>query len=483
MTRRAFAAAACALTTALSLAAAPISDPRKSYRIGIAALEEKGLDPLQAVFASTIPLRVRAELLSVRERRMSAVEKAAYRENARLQALYASGKVLEGRNEERAKILFSEDSDRKKREGLVAADKMIEAGIKEISANEAFEGDRIAVEERKPIEIAEAEGSLLFSAAPRLPATEAALNDLDLLISGSITALEDYMVVELWAYHRYLGEEIYAWKMAVAPDDTDSALEGAAQAIVALVSAEASASLLVNADPESADIYVDGAYRGRGWARIRMIPPGEHVVRTAGPGYAAEERTVTLAEGEALEISMSLGKSSLPPLKISTSPDGAASVYLGAEYLGPAPAEVPAVDGVVSGRARMPGMEDSVFAAQGLSAESLQLVLEPESPDGKSPLEKAREKFYVSNAFLLLALPFTFVSVGMVISAVSTWDEAASGLDEGRYTQDEFARAESSMMRTVIIAGPIAAGFSGLTAWFLTDSIIRLGRYLKAARN
>jgi hypothetical protein len=483
MRGRAFAAAFLAGMTAFGLAAAPITDPRKSFRIGIASLKATGLDPQQEVFASTIPLRIRAELLSMKERRLSAEEMPAYRENARLLALYDSGKALESANDDRAKVLFSEDSDRKKREGRIAADKKIEARMEEIRDTEAFEEDLIPVDGRKPIEIAGDSDNVLLSAAPRLPASEAALNDLDLMISGSITGLEDYMIVELWAYHRYLGEEIYAWKMAVAPDDTDSAFEGAVRAIVALVSGEASASLLVKAEPESADIFVDGTYRGRGWARIRMIVPGTHVVRATGPGYTAQERTVTIAEGGTEEISIALGKSSFPPLNVITSPEGAASVYLGAEYLGPSPAEVPAVEGAVSGRARMQGMEDSVFAAQGLSAETIQLQLEPESPDGKSPLDRAREKFYSSNAFFLLALPFTFASVGIVISAVSSWDEASTGLEEGRYTQDQYARAESAMMRTVVIAGPVAAGFTGLTAWFLTESIVRLGRYLKAARN
>jgi len=480
--RRLLAAALAFLAAAASAEeAAKILDPRPAARVGVAALKEKGLDDRQSVFAKTIPLRIRAELAAVLERTLDVDEVDAYRENARRAALFEAGKSLDAETDARDKVLFTEASERSKRKSVAEAQKKIEARMDDIAAKEALGLLLIDVKAKKPVELATKGDELLLPASSRFPAAASAVNDVDIMVTGTLTGLEDYMVLEIWCYHRFLRRELFSWKSAVAIDDTEETVAKIAEALAAVLSGAASGRLVVRARPDTADIYVDGVYRGRGSVEMARVSPGAHAVEARARGYVPAGAEIVVPAGGSGEREIALEENGLPPFTLSTAPDGAA-VYLGAEYVGSSPAEIAAAEGLVSGRARMEGMEDALFAADGLSGETVSIELEAKPADGVTPLQKARDRFYSSNAYFLVSLPFTVVAVGAFISAIATWDEAAAGYEEGRYSAAEYETAREAMLETVIVAGPAAAACTGITAWFLGQSIVRLGKYLRAAR-
>jgi hypothetical protein len=63
-----------------------------------------------------------------------------------------------------------------------------------------------------------------------------------------------------------------------------------------------SAKINITSDPPGATVYVDGRERGQAPLRITALTPGDHAVRVVSTGYLENQRTVTLAPGQSMDV-------------------------------------------------------------------------------------------------------------------------------------------------------------------------------------
>jgi hypothetical protein len=100
-----------------------------------------------------------------------------------------------------------------------------------------------------------------------------------------------------------------------------------------------SGSLSVTSEPNGADIYVDGQYRGPTPSIVPGLAPGSHTVRVHKAGYDEFISTVTVYAGQITRVPVTF--SPPPPgvgsLEVSSDPAGA-SLFLDGHYMGLTPA-------------------------------------------------------------------------------------------------------------------------------------------------
>jgi hypothetical protein len=100
-----------------------------------------------------------------------------------------------------------------------------------------------------------------------------------------------------------------------------------------------SGSLSITSEPNGADIYVDGQYRGPTPSIVPGLAPGSHTVRVHKAGYDEFISTVTVYAGQITRVPVTF--SPPPPgvgsLEVSSDPAGA-SLFLDGHYMGLTPA-------------------------------------------------------------------------------------------------------------------------------------------------
>ena len=100
-------------------------------------------------------------------------------------------------------------------------------------------------------------------------------------------------------------------------------------------------ALVVVSEPEGADVYLDGAYRGKTKLTLEDVLAGTHQVTFKKTGYHEEERPVGVIYKETATLEVTL-KEKPGSLLILSSPQGA-EVYLDGQYKGKTPLSLSSV--------------------------------------------------------------------------------------------------------------------------------------------
>ncbi len=102
-----------------------------------------------------------------------------------------------------------------------------------------------------------------------------------------------------------------------------------------------SGTLEVSADPEGAEVLVNGISRGEAPCRIDRIPGGIVTLQLQAPGFIAQQREITLAAGEVQNINIQLkplpGTLRIVAVTTSATPLEGARVYIDNEFKGDTP--------------------------------------------------------------------------------------------------------------------------------------------------
>ncbi len=481
MSRTGKAAALLALLAQALAGAQALQDKRAEIRVGVCRFLAEGRDAFIESLADTIPLRLRDGLAGEARRSLSPEEASAYREWARASVLYEEGGKLREQSLSYARSFLTEAEARKLASARASAQAQMRASRQTIEAAEKAAASSIGVAQRKPIVVVDDGKGGLLEAVSRRPVRAAAMADLDIIVGGRVSALEDYLVIELWAYHRFLDEVIVDWKTAAARDDIGAALAEALLTLRPALTGKAEARLAVIVDPAEAELYLDGTYAGRGSLAAEWIEAGTHQVRAEAPGHASVQEEISLSAGETRELRISLEKKDRGTFRVASLPEGAA-VYLGAEYLGASPVDIDYPDRLVSGRLRAPGMQDALFVAGPDAPADVKIELIEAAAEGGSALDRARKAFYDANAKLMISLPLTILASGLFISDVSALSAAEAGYQTGTYSQEQYQSARKGLMLDMAASGPFLLVSAGFSTWFMGECLFRLARYLDAAR-
>jgi hypothetical protein len=437
--------------------------------------------PLEALFADSIPLRLKNDFSSLGplSRTISADESAAYVEFARLDGLFQKGENLKAKRVSKSGAFLSGGEGYAAAKSLKEAESAVTAALAELKSKEALPVtlDR---DGEKRIEIAQAASSSLFAASSRYPSGAASVNDLDILVGGRLSSQDEYLLVEAWAYHRFLKREIFYFSDVAGQDDMDALISEAGTSLAASLSGRALAGILVKTDPDGADVMVDGRYAGRSPLELGGLQPGEYSIRVEAQGYAAQERELSVEKGGRAELSLHLDPAVARTTMVDSTPSGA-KVYKGAEFKGLTPLDLAEPGTLTSNRARMEGYEDSIFISGDRPRESVSLPLLELQPDGVGRTKKTRDTFYSRNAYLMASLPVTVISTGMLVQTFTSMSENDTQLASSRISAATHDAADQALKGKLPVLLPVCGASLALSGWFLVDAIIWLDAYLKAA--
>jgi hypothetical protein len=457
---------------------ASLADKRQTVRIGFTRLAESNLSADQKTLADTIPLRLMDVLAALDARTISAEEAQAYRSASLTAKITEIGLSLDQGIANYDLKILSEKTEAAAQTARQALSPSIKTGREQLKAYRALDLSAVKIEGKKAIEWVKPEQSAkIFPHQLSGPQAFCVSQDLDILVTGTISGSAGYAFLEVYAYHRFLGKRIFSWKTALAEDDSVAAIDEFSGALAKAILGRETTSLLVKANPPKAEVRIDGVYVGNAPYSSPFMPPGKHEILVSSPGFGDMAATVVLEEGKAFEKSFELKSLDLGSLSLTTIPAGA-NIYVDATKVGQTPIDLPVQGDSRSIRAKEADHVDKIFVVPADSKAPLKIGLITKEDAEKNSFQKQRDRFYWSAGALMLSLPVCVLCVGMA----SQYDSTVSNINAGSYTDAQLTAAEQQVAvpyygwRTAAIAsGSVSAGLLGYCVY-------RFVVYLKASQ-
>ncbi len=385
----------------------PPVDSRKSWSAAFTALTPHDLPPEEQYLAFSIPLLLKNQLASVLKHTFSDEEMLAYQKQIISLELGTLYKSLAQLRQQRDEALFASPQDPK---AAAAAEKKLTEALDRIRWLEELDPALVKVEREKPIAVKEGTGvGNLFDPPSYSQYQYAVQIDTDLMIGGTASDVQGYILMDLWAYSATLQKIIYTFRDAAKPEEIYSSLEEAGKGLVGAMLGREWAALTILPDPPQCTVTIDGDSMGEGKVQSAYLTPGKHIVEVTAPGYESAEVVTTLAAFEDQSIPVSLVKRELPKVSISTIPPGA-SVYLDSVWMGTTPLvlELPPL------RSRLQLDLDGYYSVPmslgPASPPELAISLQRDVASRTALQTQARDRFYTALGFFALSLPIPLFS-------------------------------------------------------------------------
>jgi hypothetical protein len=290
---------------------------------------------------------------------------------------------------------------------------------------------------------------------------------LDLLVFGTIEPQSGYAAVVLNGYDAALDRIVFSWTGSCSPSDPAPLAVDYARKIERWVAGRDFARLELDVSPRASDVYVDGRELGEKERVIYSFSAGRMIVEAEAEGFKPRKIEEAVSLGERRRLGIDLERASTGLAHITSEPDGA---FLSIDALrsGAAPLDIPLTGRRTFVTAKKDGFEEQTIILPAKGDLTITIKLRPQ--DGLGPggrVKKAKDEFYTSLGYLVLAIPVTAVSTGVYNSYL----EAAprSLLD---------SRLVTGYNVSSVILGTTAVA----TAALAVNAIIRLVHYLGAAK-
>jgi hypothetical protein len=313
------------------------------------------------------------------------------------------------------------------------------------------------------------DGSLLPPVG--VPALVCADNKLDLLVYGRIESIGPYLVAEVVLYIAATNEDV--WKAAgyAAIDDLDGLVSDLERSLATALAGRDFSRIHFDISPESAEIQLDGKVYPGGFPLF--YSQDSFLATISAAGYRSASTRVAVVPGKDTIVKLSLETIHKDPVLIESSPSGA-FIYLDGTPLGVAPLELPGTDFPRVLTARLDGFDDlKLVVRPGL--ESGRVVLDLQASDGlayKDRFDQAKGAFYQSLGWLVMSLPVTVLSYGTFNSYLNL---APLPPTVSEQTADRLTAYYFGSRTVFWISAAVSVSL-------VTNSIVRLVRYIKAAR-
>jgi hypothetical protein len=308
---------------------------------------------------------------------------------------------------------------------------------------------------------------------PPLPGGEEAFlaeHSVDAFISGKMQYLYGRIYLELFLYTR---GSAYSFEQTLiySPEDMIAATGELKEAFASAVSGSVQALLRVHAEPEEAQVVVNGKLVRSG-EELR-VDPGELIITASARGWKNLELKTELEGGEETSLDISLDPLNMEKLGIAIPGIEDATVYLGALYVGKLSGifEMEVPEGLYSyiSTETEDGRNAQAIVLGEAKDEQRIISFDPKAPPEdpqKKSVETLRKKFYGAYGRFWIALPLAFLANGLYNTNALAYN--ASTGSEALYDS-----AKNSYYLTVGLF--IGAGL------FLAESLIRLVVYVRAA--
>lgn len=457
------------LLSALVLSAAVgAADTKPSWTVAVAAFDTGSLDPSERLAGDLVAGKLADALFGVATRTYSVAERQAYaRRLASLEAESAA-KALADKRSARDALLFSGFAEWKYRKELKSAEKAV------LSAQASYEAALRAQPEvvaEKPLAAAKENAEGLFFAAPAAGEERAFCMQraYDALLIGRVESYYGRTSVSIRLFSPYLNADLYSDETIFSVANREKALAELAGRLAAAASGKTQAILSVRVEPEEADIYLAGAFSGKGSVGPLERDPGKLTVDAELDGFERFGDSLELNPGERVGLSIRLPAVETTGFVFravdSAGADAESSVRLDGLYAGRTPyqTELP--------RSRLSFVQVESSDGRGAAAVvrpevsgTVSLPLVPNLAEDATPTEDERRKFYGAFGRFSVAMPIAFFISGLAFS----YENASLRYDES----SELAALSDQ-------AAFASAALWTATVAFAAESVFRFVRYLR----
>jgi hypothetical protein len=226
-----------------------------------------------------------------------------------------------------------------------------------------------------------------------------------------------------------------------------------------------------NISPESAEIQIDGTeHQGE---HPLFYSQGSFLATVSAPGYRSASTRLAVVPGTDSTVDLKLEPVQVAPVFVESFPSGA-TLYLDGAPLGVTPLELSGAAFPRVLTARMDGFDDLRLVLRP-GDDSGRVVLDLQASDGFAYVdrfEQAKGAFYESLGWFVLSLPVTVLSYGTFNSYLGL---APLPTSVSERTSDILTLYYFGSRTVFWISAAVSISLA-------TNSIVRLVRYIKAAR-
>jgi hypothetical protein len=461
-----------AAAPAAAPAGIPPADTQPYWTVGVAAFTGEAMSPDNQYLLHSFPLSLRERLVSVRLHFFGAEERRGYQLALIRRAIRSQGAQLESLRRERDALFFQVGDPSELARKQADYDQRIRQGVEALDRLDALDPAEVKFPEKKEVRFASGSRDEVLLAAPG-PAVLRAAQDqsVDLLIYGGFEQIQGYLYLQIHAVDASLEREVFSFTDAVDPEQLPSALSAAAEGLTRTLWGRDWASLVVQASPPEARIYVDGTLLGTGQARLDFVTPGEHGLLVELEGYVSQEQAVSVQPYSLAEFEVELEKLPESWIAVDSTPQGAA-LYKGSTWLGVTPLQVARPGSLARFLLRLADFRDAPLYLGPSSPAAVSVKLSPASLDPLARQKRDRDRFYTAFGIFALSLPFPIFSYGYVNDYMVGYQQAVSSgnLSEAQRLFDAGNAYYYAYLGTL-----------GVSVGLAVNMVIQLIRYIRSA--
>ena len=449
-----------------------LSVSKSGWNVGISLLRTETPADNDTVLLSTaalIPRLIADSLTDIADHRLSSPERRALAEEQLKQEIRSASDTLASLRNKRDRMFFQPNIDT---ESLRLQDEKIREARDNLSLRQQYRPEDVQVPEVLPVVFsgsggveASVEDGGLMNVQNFDADSFRRYQKLDVLIYGNLSRVGDYFGLQILACG-VDGTEIL-WEGAVGEAGLKTAAAEAADRAKSLLLGRPWASLTVAVRPRDAVISLNGNIVGVGTWSSGNLSPGAYSLEFTSPGHQPLVREIRLEEEQVLVLDPVLETAEQMAVLVQTVPTGA-DVYLGSFWMGRTPLSLTLPDRVRSLSFSKDGYRSRTLPFYPDSAR-LTVPLENNLSDPVEELDRSRKKLQNSIAWFSLSLAPTIVLLG--ISQNYAYKNLNS--TDPQDINDSYYAYQTTR--------GIMFGTLGVNALLLTNVLIKLSRYLKAA--
>ncbi len=442
-------------------------DKRATYRIGVLEFSIPP-EPQEAQYAGrSLPLLLLEDLQNCENHTFNETERKTYRNRLLDETIRKKRLEIDEIQEALNSLFFSGENNNKKRREL---EKDLADKEDYISYLREIDLTQIKVGNTKKVEIvSHREKEQLFPLPVVSMVDLARKQSLDLIVRGRVERVENYFYlrVSIWSWSE--GGEIASFETASTLENLGSNMNAYSKKVKTIVLGRPWGNLKVKADPEGADIYVDGKFWGSGTITVANLSTGTHTVSAMAKGYKTLEKAVFLWAEQILEKQLTLEKIKRKQVWIVSYPDGA-DLYVSSQWVGKTPLNIdfPMEEELVFLKKK--GYADEKIFLEG--DESIKKVyMHPLDAGTEALIDHKRDNFYTSLGLFALSIPIPLFSWGLGFQNSEGFYMAADSMN---FEEMQEYKLKANRFYHAYIGGLVISGA------LLVNTIIHLIDYIVA---
>jgi hypothetical protein len=358
------------------------------WTLAITAFDTSALSPSYEALARDIMRDLTGNIGKVSSR-LRVSEEYAYHEAIAIRTeLAAAAQALVSKRNERDRLLYRGEPEWRYRRSLKTVDAEI---IKLEEDYHRVQNSPIYIEHEPDFTLSRQNLEGLFPAPPEAGREGQTCRDQkwDALLVGSMSEYHGRIFVTHKLYVLYVDSYIFEDSILFSSEDSTEAMEEFAAGITMSLTGVPSAELRIAARPADAQIFLDGAYAGRGEIYLPDRPPGNLNLEIYADNHKSVATELELKGGELTEITVDLQPVEMSEINITVPDSPGTAVYQGSLFRGTAPVTL-----------SLPGSSLEYIFVESPGGTETKVVFPSPSPDAlPPPIRTNRGRGFFANLF------------------------------------------------------------------------------------